>query len=164
MLNYKVSLFKLNVINVNVCKREFASTKTQYLTSRVISFISSKIRGGVQNTGALSQVVLFIITFREWSRGKRKNRGVWSPCVPQKKTIRYNRSLDGGTRRRTTEDSMSSAPHDWHGRTALNRARREKGGVANLNFPSRQPPRDRFSAFAGINGHVTAGLLSIRAR
>lgn len=106
--NYKVSLSKLNV---NACKCEFASTKTQHLTLRVISFISSKIRGSVQNTSALSQV-LFIITFQEWSREQEEEswcRGVWSPCFGSpKKTIRYNRSLDGGTQHRTTEDSVLS--------------------------------------------------------
>lgn len=107
MPNYKVSLSKLNA---NVCKRKFASTKTQYLISRVISFISSKIRSGIQNTGALSQV-LFIITFQESGRERQEeeNRGVWSPCVPpQKNESGYNRFLDDGTRRRITEDSMSS--------------------------------------------------------
>lgn len=137
-------------------------------TSHFARFISSKIHGGVQNTGALSQV-LFIITFQEWSRGREEEswcRGVWSPCFGSpKKTIRYNRSLDGGTQHRTTEDSVSSMSSVRLTRTdGIKSSEAREGGVANLNFPSRQPPRGRFFAFAGINGHVTAGLLAIHAR
>lgn len=92
-------------------------------------------------------------------------RGVWSPCFGSpKKTIRYNRSL-GGTQHRTTEDSVSSMSSVRLTRTdGIKSSEAREGGVANLNFPSRQPPRGRFFAFAGINGHVTAGLLAIHAR
>lgn len=137
-------------------------------TSHFARFISSKIHGGAQNTGALSQV-LFIITFQEWSRGREEEswcRGVWSPCFGSpKKTIRYNRSLDGGTQHRTTEDSVSPMSSVRLTRTdGIKSSEAREGGVANLNFPSRQSPRGRFFAFAGINGHVTAGLLAIHAR
>lgn len=164
MPNYKVSLFKLNCnkckcMQTRICFYKntishfahyfFYIVKNPRWCSKYRSFASSSIYNNFPRVVA---------------RQEEESRCVVPVCVPQKKTIRYNRSSNGGTRRRTTEDSMSSAPHDRHGRTALNRARREKGGVANLNFPSRQPPCHRFSAFAGINGHVTAGLLAIRAR
>jgi len=63
-----------------------------------VSFISSKIRDGVQNRLAGS-----IYNDFPWvSRGKEESKCVVSACT--KKTIRYNRFLGGETRHRTTEN------------------------------------------------------------
>lgn len=78
----------------------------QYPASRVVSFISSKIRNDVQNRLAGSIYNNFPCVARQ---GRIEVCGL--RAYP-KKTIQYNRFLDGGTRRRTTENSMSSAPHD----------------------------------------------------
>jgi len=69
--------------------------------------------------------VLFIMTFHE-CRGGRKNRSVWSPHVPKRRSgIIVFLAVKHDTEPPKTS---SSAPHDWHRRMALNRARREEDG------------------------------------